>query len=271
MKTLIVIPARYGSTRFPGKPLKLIAGRSMIERTALSAQSACAAMNNATYVVATDDKRIETHCRDKNIPVIMTPSDLPTGSDRALFAAEHFGARENVTFDYILNLQGDAPFTPREHLLAVYEGLKTGCDVATPFIHLSWAALDTLRAHKTDTPFSGTSVIVAPDGRALWFSKNILPAIRREADLRARTPLSPVKRHVGLYGYRHAALKRFTQIPVSHYEALEGLEQLRLLENGFNVRAVEVLPPQVSMPGIDTEQDLNLAERLIAEHGDPHA
>jgi len=134
-----------------------------------------------------------------------------------------------------------------------------------------WEALDQLRAHKQKTPFSGTTAIVSSDNQALWFSKNIVPAIRKEAELRKSGTYSPILRHVGLYGYTFSALARFTQCEESHYEKLEGLEQLRLLENGFHIQAVEVNPSQISIPGIDTMEDLKLAERLILEHGDPQA
>jgi len=271
MQTLIVIPARFNSTRFPGKPLELIAGRSMIERTAKNAELACASIGDCDYLVATDDERIVTHCQQRSIPVAITTSNLATGSDRALHAALAYSELHNKTPDFILNLQGDAPFTPQEHLLAVRKGLESGCDVATPVVRLDWAALDQLRAHKQVTPFSGTTVISDKNNRALWFSKAIIPAIRQEAELRTRDTLSPIRRHIGLYGYTLSALRRFTECEASYYEKLEGLEQLRLLENGFYIQTVNVDPARVSIPGIDTIEDLKLAERLILEYGDPHA
>jgi len=120
MSTLIVVPARYGSTRFPGKPLAEING---------------------------------------------------IGSDRALSAAQALTKSSERPFDYIINLQGDAPFTPVSSIVALAETIKTGADVATPYIQLSWMALDALRQHKNTTPFSGTTVIVGPNGHAIWFSK----------------------------------------------------------------------------------------------------
>jgi len=107
MQTLIVIPARYGSTRFPGKPLERIAGRSMIERTARNAELACAAIEACDYIVATDDERIDAHCKDRDIPVTMTPQILATGSDRALHAAEAYSKAKGKKLDFVLNLQGD--------------------------------------------------------------------------------------------------------------------------------------------------------------------
>jgi 3-deoxy-manno-octulosonate cytidylyltransferase (CMP-KDO synthetase) len=109
-----------------------------------------------------------------------------------------------------------------------------------------------------------------PDGQALWFSKAILPAIREEQALRDAGPLSPVYRHLGLYAYRLDALERFEATPPTPYEQLEGLEQLRFLEMGFTIQTVEVAPPSHAMSGIDTADDVRLAEELIARLGDPH-
>lgn len=268
MKTLIVVPARYASTRLPGKPLALIAGRTMVARVAGLARRAAAQLTQADYVVATDDTRILEHCRDGGIPVVMTDPALPSGSDRALAAVDGLGASP----EFVVNLQGDAPFTPAAHVVAIVDALAaSGTDAATPFIRLSWEALDRLRAHKLETPFSGTTLVTDPAGRAIWFSKIILPAMRKEAELRKLSPLSPVCQHIGLYGFRLEALQRYCALPESRYERLEGLEQLRLIENGMSVQAVEVQPGAIAMPGIDTPEDIKLAERLVAEHGDPDA
>ncbi len=259
---LIVIPARMASTRFPGKPLADIAGISMIRRTANIAQQTA-----MPFVIATDHPDIETHCKSHTLPVIMTPSELPTGSDRALSAADKFAPDAEI----IVNLQGDAPFTPVAHLQSVIEALQEDkvADIATPYVQLSWAALDGLRDDKKATPFSGTTLIANKDGMAVWFSKNIIPAIRKEATYRETHALSPVLRHIGLYAYRRRALEQFVRLPASDYETLEGLEQLRALENGMRIKTVSVDPPEVATPGIDTPEDLARAEALIAQYGDP--
>ncbi|MDB2437665.1 3-deoxy-manno-octulosonate cytidylyltransferase [Hellea sp.] len=270
MQTLIVVPARYASTRFPGKPLAKINGISMLRRTARTAQLASKSISNAQYVVATDDARIQAHCAEHDIPCVMTPADLKTGSDRALAAAEQMTASTGMAFDFIINLQGDAPFTPVNQIVALAEALKGGAEVATPYIQLSWQALADLREHKAKTPFSGTCVIVNQENEAIWFSKNIIPAIRKEDVVKESMSLSPVRRHVGLYAYTQKALKTFTQSPESAYEKLEGLEQLRLLENGIVISCVSVEPTHITISGIDSPEDLALAEALIAKHGDPY-
>lgn len=264
MKTLIVVPARYGSTRFPGKPLQMIAGHSMVSRVACVAKNAAALMEDADYIVATDDQRILDHCTGEGLKAVLTPENIATGTDRALAAVEALG----VTLDVVINLQGDAPFTPPDMVAAVGRAAAEGReDVATPVVRLSWQALDELRAHKVSAPFSGTTCICGPDGRAIWFSKMILPGMRKENKLRAAGGLSPVLRHIGLYAYRLDALKRFAALPEARYEELEGLEQLRMLENGMTIRVVEVDEPEISIGGVDTPEDLALAERLLKEKG----
>lgn len=265
MRSLIVIPARHGSTRFPGKPLVPIAGVPLILRVgriaALAAREA-----GADYTVATDDARIETFCRQAGLPVVMTPAELASGTDRAFAAARQWPEPP----DFVVNLQGDAPFTPPgfiARMIAV--GAESDADVVTPVMPLTWAELDRLREMKVTTPFSGTTCVTRADGRALWFSKQILPAMRKEESLRRHAALSPVKKHLGLYGYRMAALAAYTRLPVSPQEALEGLEQLRFLENGLVVQTFEVAAPKITLSGIDTPEDAARAEALIAEHGEP--
>ncbi|MEM1105515.1 MAG: manno-octulosonate cytidylyltransferase [Pseudomonadota bacterium] len=265
MHTLIVVPARYGSKRFPGKPLHKIAGRTLVERVYRIAEAASRDAG-AAALVATDDARIAAHCREIGAPHVLTDPALPSGTDRALAAAR----MQDTAPDFVVNLQGDAPFTPPAQIRAVIDTARdTGAPVVTPVVRLSWPALDTVRAQKTAQPFSGTSCVRAGDGRALWFSKTVLPAMRQEAALRAAGPQSPVFRHIGLYGYTMEALAAFAAAPPGQYETLEGLEQLRFLENGIPVHTVEVAATDRSMWGVDTPEDAGFAERLIADHGDP--
>lgn len=264
MKTLIVVPARYGSTRFPGKPLAMIAGRSMVARVADAAIEAANALEDADYVVATDDQRIIDHCAELGLNAVMTPVDCESGTDRALAAVSALGASPEV----IVNLQGDAPYTPAEMVIRCAKAVADSeHDCATPVVRLTWDALDRLRKNKETTPFSGTTCVRHTDGRAIWFSKNILPAIRREDKLRQQTSHSPVFRHVGLYAYKLKALERFTALPPSTYEQIEGLEQLRMLENGMTIEAVEVEEPEISLGGIDTQEDLTRLEATLAKLG----
>ncbi|WP_256210636.1 3-deoxy-manno-octulosonate cytidylyltransferase [Sphingomonas sp. OV641] len=267
MSLLIVIPARAGSTRLPLKPLLPIAGTSLLHRTIAYARGALSKMPGARLVVATDDERIALHAAETGCDVMITDTGLTSGSGRALAAACMLPDKPDV----IVNLQGDSPFQPLEAPAAIIQALSSAsADVATPVVRLSWQALDALRAHKTVAPFSGTTCARAADGRALWFSKAIIPAIRDEARLRAAGRPCPVFRHIGIYGYRRLALEAFESTPPSALEELEGLEQLRLLELGLHVQTVEVAPALFDISGIDTAADIARAEALIAAHGDPY-
>ena len=268
MRALIVVPARYGSSRLPGKPLLPINGRTLLERTVDVARVAAAAEATTDVVVATDDARIAAHAAEIGVRSVMTDTSIASGTGRALAAADLTHPRPDI----VVNRPGDAPFTPPAAVARLIAALRAPggtCDMATPVVPLDWEALDAMRAAMAVTPFSGTTCIVTPDGRALWFSKSILPAMRDEAGFRARGAPCPVLRHVGLYAYRYAAIARFEALGVSRYEALEGLEQLRMLEAGLVVQAVEIAPPRLSMSGIDSPEDLARAEALIAAHGDP--
>ena len=263
MKTAIIIPARYGSTRFPGKPLTMIGGQTMLSRVVGVAKTAMEKLDNITLAVATEDQRIADHAKELGVNGIMTSDDCATGSDRVLEALDKLGN----DFDFVLGLQGDAPFTPAEASIKMIEAFKNNpaIEVVTPVINLRWAELDKLREQKKITPFSGTTAIINQSGQALWFSKNILPAIRKEEKYRDNE-FSPVHQHIGLYGYRVDVLRRFVSLPQGHYEQLEGLEQLRLLENGISIQTVKLeVPAGLAQAGIDSPEDVERAEKMLKE------
>lgn len=267
MTDLIVIPARYGSKRFPGKPLMEIVGRSLVSRVIDVARQAAARLHDVDVVVATDDERIVDHVEALGAQAVMTASDISSGTGRALAAARSRASAPG----HVVNLQGDAPFVPVEVVCQMMEAARAGGDVVvTPVVPLSWEDLDVLREHKKAAPFSGTTCIRGPGDRALWFSKSILPAIRDEAKYRASMAVSPVLRHIGLYAYSLHALERFEAAPESLYETLEGLEQLRFFALDIPVQTVEIAPPRISMSGIDTPEDAALAEQMISRLGDPY-
>lgn len=262
MKTAIVIPARYASTRFPGKPLAKIAGRTMLERVVAIGREA-AQSADAALMVATEDQRIADHCAAIGVACVMTGPDCATGSDRILAALDKTGG----AYDFVLGLQGDAPFTPPEALTQMLAVMRAdpGTEVVTPVVRLRWSELDALREAKKTTPFSGTTAVIDERGRALWFSKTILPALRNETALREAGEFSPVFQHIGLYGYRLDILRRFVALPQGTYEKLEGLEQLRLLENGIAIRTVTIaVAAGLAQAGIDSPQDIARAEKILA-------
>ena len=263
---LIIVPARYGSSRLPGKPLLEIAGRTLLERVVAIARVAAESAGQCRVLVATDDQRIADHALAIGAQVAMTSADLDSGTMRA-FPAARQQARPPRR---VINLQGDAPFIPAAIVAGLMQTLRSGtADVTTPVFNLDWARLDRLREHKRTAPFSGTTCVRDHRGRALWFSKSILPAMRNEATLRSQR-MSPVWQHLGLYGYTMPALEWFAAAAPGQYEQLEGLEQLRFLEHGWAIDTVEVDVPAHVLSGIDTPQDLAKAEEAITRFGDPY-
>ena len=269
-KVAIIIPARYASTRFPGKPLEKVAGKEMLLRVWEVAQTVVKENEGATAYVATDDERIENFCKEHNINYIMTSPDCETGTDRIIEAVEKLDDKP----EFVINMQGDNPLCPPWFVGDLVKAYleDSSIDVATPAINLSWEALDTFRENKKTTPFSGTTVTMDMNGDAMYFSKNIIPAIRKEDKLRETMEMSPVHRQPGLYGYKPSALERLKSMEKGTYERLEGLEQLRFMENGIKVRCVKTdyrhLVDLAYMSGIDTPQDVERAEKLYDKYGE---
>lgn len=262
---LIVIPARYGSTRLPGKPLLPLGGKTVLQRVIANALSAAQRVGHCEVVVATDDERIAAHAQDAGVASVMTSQDLVSGTDRAHAAAQLMNFRPRR----VINVQGDAPFIAPatiEALIASFR--KSTAPVATLVCQLDWNRLDKLRQHKLNAPFSGTTCLRDSQDSAIWFSKTILPSLRNMEELR-QEPMSPIWQHLGVYAYTLEALNWFVGAPQSQYEILEGLEQLRFLENGWTVATVPVSVPEYALTGIDTPHDMELAERHLAEFGEP--
>lgn len=262
MNIALIIPARYGSTRFPGKPLVKIAGETMLSRVVNVGRTICEKHPNITLAVATEDDRIKAHCKEINVECIMTSGNCHTGSDRILEAALTL----TPTPDFVIGLQGDAPFTPIHVIDALIETAinNVTAQVITPVIPLRWAELDALREQKKVTPFSGTTAIINKDNNAIWFSKNIIPAIRKEEVMKQNSEFSPVHQHLGLYGYRLDTLKQFVKLEQGHYEQLEGLEQLRLIENSIPITAVPIeVDLGLAQAGIDSPEDVVRAEKIL--------
>ncbi len=265
---LIVIPARYASTRLPGKPLVKIAGIEMIKRVADIAASICRKNENCRYIVATDDSRIVDYCKTADIPAIMTAETCRSGTERCWDAV----SRQEEKPDFIINLQGDNPLCPPWVIQQLIDEWRM-CpgDVFTPCIRLDWGEYERLVEAKKSTPYSGTTVLADKDGYALAFSKGIIPAIRNVEKAKQAMPKSPVRRHVGLYAYTYPALQSYFNLPESDYEKgyIEGLEQMRFLFNGMRVKMVEVnYRGRKTTSGVDSPEDVARVESILAEYGE---
>lgn len=267
MKTLIVIPARYASTRLPAKPLVKIAGKEMILRVYGIAMQALKDLKDSAAVVATDHSAIFDFCKNNGMKVVMTSEACKTGTDRVSEAVLQMEQKP----EFVVNLQGDNPTCPPWFVRQVVEEYykDPSVQMVTPCVNLTWQELDKTREAKKTTPFSGTFVVMNKDNDAFWFSKNVIPAIQKEEKLRETMKMSPCWRHVGLYGYRVDILNKFLSLPQGIYEECERLEQLRFLENGFKVRMVKVdYKGRPAMSGVDSPEDRDRAEKLFLEYGE---
>jgi len=256
-KALIVIPARMGSTRFPNKPMALIAGKTMIERV----WSIGKAVGRASEVViATDDEALREFALGFGAKVLMTSPACPTGTDRVAEASLSFD--EHAIF---FSLQGDAVLTPPWVIDAVLQAMlkDPGVQLASPAVRLKGKALSDFIASKRGGSSSGTTVVFDRKGDALYFSKAVIPYDRNEND-----PDRPVFRHIGLYAYRMQTLQLLSQLPEGPLEKSEKLEQLRALENGIPIRVVEVDYRGRTHGSVDRPEDVAFIESVIAREGE---
>jgi 3-deoxy-manno-octulosonate cytidylyltransferase (CMP-KDO synthetase) len=264
---LIVIPARYDSSRLPGKPLVKIKGIEMIKRVASIASCVCDKNADCTYIVATDDDRIVNFCENNNINVTLTSKDCRNGTERCRDTVE----RLKLSPELVVNLQGDNPLCPCYVIQDIIDEWKRiDADVYTPAVRLSWDEYDNLIASKKETPFSGTTVIEDKNGFALAFSKNIIPAIRKPEQAKKILKISPVIRHIGLYAYTCQTLKEYNDNEESLYEknCVEGLEQMRFLYNGYKIKLVITdYRGRETTSGVDSIEDVRRVEEIIEKYG----
>lgn len=233
----IIIPARYQSSRYPGKPLVELTGASGVAKSLIrrSWEAAQAVTGIARVVIATDDDRIRAHAEGFGAEVAMTSTEARNGTERCAEAAANLG----LTSEIVVNLQGDAPLTPAWFIEDLVAGLRADpdADVATPVLQCSGQMRADLIADRVAGRVGGTTAVFGHDMRAMYFSKEVIPYAGGSFADDAPTP---VFHHVGVYAYRPAALAAYPGWGEGRTELLEGLEQLRFLERGRKVLCVEV-------------------------------
>jgi len=243
VKIVGIIPARFASTRFPGKPLVLIAGKPLIQRVVEQCQKA---KSLSEIIVATDDTRIfeaaQNFCR-----VEMTLPDHPSGSDRIAEIAER------ISCDAVVNIQGDEPLIDPTVIDAVAGAMANS--------EMSTAATLIKNVSEYDNP-NVVKVVVNAAGRALYFSRRTIPYLREAASRSASEQLAafPFLKHLGIYGFRRETLLRLVKFPVSPLENAEKLEQLRALENGIQIAVVKVDYDSI---GVDAPEDVARVEQIL--------
>ena len=246
MKPLVIIPARYASTRFPAKPLALLGGMPIIEHVYRQASKAV-----KYVVVATDDERIKSVVEGFGGRAVMTSTEHQSGTDRCYEALQNVGEQ----YDIVINVQGDEPFIQPEQITALIECFNDAAtDIATmvkPF-----AEEDGIEA--LENPNS-PKVVVSRSMKAIYFSRSVIPYMRgveREEWLKRHT----YYKHLGIYAFRSKVLAEITALPQSSLELSEKLEQLRWLENGY---VIGVATTNIETIGIDTPEDLARAEAFM--------
>ncbi|MBI4028521.1 MAG: 3-deoxy-manno-octulosonate cytidylyltransferase [Verrucomicrobia bacterium] len=259
MDLLIVIPARYESTRFPGKPLALIAGVSLIERVY---RLCCRVERRAAVIVATDDGRIERHVREFGGAVMMTRRDHPSGTDRVAEVARHFRC------EIVINVQGDEPLLDPRVVRRLAAAMR-----ADPSLSMATLCHAIRKAEDYQNP-NVVKVVAARGGRALYFSRAPIPhtgkfqfPVRLSDGRRggqadgADSKVQIFQRHIGIYAYRRDFLLRYVRWPQSPLEKAERLEQLRVLERGIPIR---VLESDYEAIGVDAPADVRKVEKALA-------
>ena len=263
MNTVILLPARYQSSRYPGKPLVNLTGadgaaKPLIQR---SVEAARRVAGVSGVFVTTDDERIADTCSGFGVGVIMTSPECRNGTERC---AEALATLHNP--DLVINFQGDALLTPPGFVEALIARMREDSDalVATPAMRLRTNEVRALQAEEAAGRVGGTSVVTNDRGHALYFSKRLIPHLPAGA---LDGDLSPIRLHVGIYAYRPEALQRYATTPVSELETLEGLEQLRFLATGVPVAVVEVETPPFALRELNNPEDVAPIEQALAEAG----
>ncbi len=242
-----IIPVRYESTRFPGKPLIDLEGKSMIERVWEGARSSRLL---ETVVIATPDAIIAEHARSFGASVVLTPDPFPSGSDRVAWVARHYFPYADI----IVNIQGDEPLITGDLIDQLTAALRSipGADVAT--------LIEPINATEAVTDPSVVKVVCNQAGYALYFSRAPIPYTRA-------IPARPYYyKHIGIYAFRSSILQEFVTFPPSPLERIEGLEQLRLLENGKTIFCIESPHPLI---GVDTPEDAVMVREFLRQRQPP--
>lgn len=259
MSVLIAIPARYASSRYPGKPLVSLRGpdgeKTLIRR---SWEAAMQVRSADRVVVATDDARIRDHAQAFGAEVVMTSGSAQNGTERcAEVAAQLTG------FDMVVNLQGDAPLTPHWFVEDLIAGLAAdaAAEIATPVLRCDGRALNGLLADRRAGRVGGTTAVFDAQMHGLYFSKEVIPFT---AQPYADADPTPVFHHVGVYAYRPSALAAYPAWPIGPLERLEGLEQLRFLENGRRLLCVEVQAKGRQFWELNNPSDVAVIEAMLA-------
>jgi len=259
MKSVIIIPARYSSSRFPGKPLAKINNKTMINRVYSIAKS----VDNIDEVfVATDNKEIFDHVESFNGKAVLTDESCQNGTERVYQALKNLNLKPEV----IINLQGDTPITPPWIIQDLVEYLvrNPNTDMATIAARLTDTRYKEMLKRKTTGDTRETLVVFNKNHDALYFSNAFIPFPRSEK----HNMIAPTFKHIGIYGYSYEFLEKFLLLPPSNLEQTESLEQLRALDNGYKIKVIEVDFKGRTPCSVDHPDDIQIAENIINKEGE---
>lgn len=243
MRVLGIIPARYGSSRFPGKPLIDLKGKSMIQRVVEGVEKSTLLTD---VIVATDDERIESHLKELGKKVMMTSTAHPSGTDRCAEVV----TRLTEQFDVVINIQGDEPLVDARQLDQLVSAFED------PEVEIATIASRNISAEDVENP-NRVKLVINKNHQALYFSRSPIPnPMNAKGD-----PLEeyPFLRHIGLYAYRSETLLKIAGLSATQLEKIESLEQLRWLYNGYSIKVVET---EIETPNIDVPEDV---EKVLAQ------
>jgi len=263
MNTVILIPARYASSHYPGKPLVALKGSTGMAKPLIhrSVEAARRVPGVSGVFVVTDDDRIAEACAPARVGVIMTSPECRNGTERCAEALAQLHEP-----DLVINFQGDALLTPPSFVEALIAQMASDAEalVATPAMRLRSQELHALRREEEAGRVGGTTVVTNGRGYALYFSKRLIPHLPKWA---ADADPTPMKLHVGVYAYRPRALELYRDAPQSELEILEGLEQLRFMDAGVPVAVVEVGTPPFALRELNNPEDVAPIEEALAAAG----
>lgn len=241
---LAIIPARYASTRFPGKPLVEIKGKSMIQRVYEQTKKA---RTITDVIIATDDERIAAHAKAFGATVVITRPDHPSGTDRCFEAYQLYGKN----FDYVINVQGDEPFLDPEQIDSLVKVCDGKVEIATQMTKCT--------THESLVDLGEVKIVLNSNKEALYFSRNVIPFIKGKDQSEWHKSFDYF-RHVGMYVYRVDVLGKITKLKPSALENAESLEQLRWLEHGYKIVCVET---SFDSHCVDTPEDIEKVLRIM--------
>lgn len=246
MSILGIIPARFASSRFPGKPLVKIEGKSMLQR--VYEQAAKSFLLNE-IIIATDDARIQEHALTLGANVVLTKKEHPSGTDRCFEAYSKLEKK----FDHVLNIQGDEPFLDPEQINSLAAACNSSVEIATQMIKCS--------NYEVLFDTGEVKIIFNTNNEALYFSRNVIPFIKGKEQHEWHKHYN-YYRHVGMYAYRTDILEKISSLSPTNLENAESLEQLRWLEHGFKIKCIETT---FDSHCIDTPEDIEKVIKLMAK------